>query len=224
MAGLTRRAIVDAAFELLAEGGTDAITARALAARLGVRPGALYYHVADMAALADEMATVMMRELVLPDADADAAAEAHPADVGWRVFLREAAHHIRSVLLRYREGAKLFSGTYLTDDEAIGSMERPLQVLTAAGFEPSEALRSFQTLHAFVIGHVIEEQHRAEAPERYAKAHRHRRIDAERFPLTDATSDTFLGDPQEAFDWGVDVVIAGISARRGEAERLRHQQ
>ena len=40
---LTRGAIVDAAFEQLAETGLDGITARALAARLGVRAGALYY-------------------------------------------------------------------------------------------------------------------------------------------------------------------------------------
>ncbi|WP_291049575.1 TetR/AcrR family transcriptional regulator C-terminal domain-containing protein [Herbiconiux sp.] len=207
MAGLTRGAIVEAAFELLAEGGTAAITARALAGRLGVRPGALYYHVPDMAALSDEMATVIMRELMLPGADA-----AHP-NAEWRPFLRDSAQHIRRVLLRYREGAKLFSGTYLTDDDALGSMEAPLRVLTEAGFGLVDALRSFQTLYAFVIGHVIEEQHRAATPERYSAALRHQRIDAERFPLTDAANEAFLGDADEAFDWGVDIILAGIAIR-----------
>lgn len=204
MAKLTRAAIVDAAFALLAEGGTAAITARALAERLGVRAGALYYHLPDMTALSDEMATVIMRELMLGEV----------TDGDWRAFLRDSAAHIRSVLLRYRDGAKLFSGTYLTDDEAIGSMEVPLRVLTAAGFELSEALRSFQTLYGFVIGHVIEEQHRAATPERYTAALRHRRIDAERFPLTDAANEAFLSPPDAAFAWGVDTIIAGIAARR----------
>jgi TetR/AcrR family tetracycline transcriptional repressor len=209
MAKLSREAIVDAAFELLAEGGTAAITARALADRLGVRAGALYYHLPDMTALSDEMATVIMRELTIGEAGAG----------DWRDFLREAAAHIRTVLLRYREGAKLFSGTYLTDDEAIGSMEIPLRVLTTAGFELEEALRSFQTLYGFVIGHVIEEQHRAATPERYSAALRHRRIDAERFPLTDAANDTFLGPSADAFDWGVQTIVAGIAARHDASPR-----
>jgi TetR/AcrR family tetracycline transcriptional repressor len=210
MAGLTREAIVDAAFELLAEGGTAAITARALAGRLGVRAGALYYHVPDMAALSDEMATAIMRELILPEPG-----QQIPAP-DWRDFLDDSAHHIRRVLLRYREGAKLFSGTYLTDDDAIGSMEVPLRVLTDAGFDLDGALRSFQTLYAFVIGHVIEEQHRAAIPERYSAASRHRRIDAERFPLTDAANEAFLGAAQDAFDWGVDTIVAGIASRSPE--------
>ncbi|NQX13239.1 TetR/AcrR family transcriptional regulator C-terminal domain-containing protein [Microbacteriaceae bacterium VKM Ac-2855] len=204
MAKLSRAAIVDAAFELLAEGGTAAITARALAERLGVRAGALYYHVPDMAALSDEMATAIMRELVVGET----------TETDWQVFLRDTADRIRSVLLRYRDGAKLFSGTYLTDDDAIGSMEVPLRVLTRAGFPVTDALRAFQTLYAFVIGHVIEEQHRAATPERYAAALRHRRIDVARFPLTDAANDAFLSPPDEAFAWAVDTIVAGIAARR----------
>ncbi|KQQ00010.1 MULTISPECIES: TetR/AcrR family transcriptional regulator C-terminal domain-containing protein [unclassified Rathayibacter] len=204
MAKLTRDAIVEAAFDLLAEGGLAAITARALAERLGVRAGALYYHLPDMAALADEMATVMMREMVR--------AEIPPGD--WQDVVRATAAHLRAVLLRYRDGARLFSGTYLIDDEAIGSMEVPLTRLTDAGFALIDALRAMQTLTAFVTGSVIEEQHRASAPERYTAARRHQRIDAERFPLTDAVSEAFVGAPDEAFAWGVETLVAGLAARR----------
>lgn len=206
MAGLTRDAIVRTAFELLAEGGTDAITARALAARLGVRPGALYYHLPDMAALSDEMATVIMRELIVAEPGG-------PETLDWQDFLRQVARHIRAVLLRYRDGAKLFSGTYLTDDEAIGSMEVPLRVLTRSGFELVDALRAFQTLYGFVIGHVIEEQHRAATPDRYQAALRQRRIDARKYPLTAAANEAFLGSAEAAFEWSVEAIINGIAAR-----------
>ncbi|ROQ59096.1 TetR family transcriptional regulator [Rathayibacter sp. PhB152] len=209
MAKLTKDGIVTAAFTLLAEGGLGAITARALADRLGVRAGALYYHLPDMSALADEMATVMMREVI---AGRDIAVT---SSSNWQQFLRGSAAHLRDVLLRYRDGARLFSGTYLTDDEAIGSMELPLRHLTDAGFELEEALRAMQTLTAFVTGSVIEEQHRLAAPERYTAARRHQRVDAERFPLTDAASDTFIESREATFTWGVDVLIAGLASRKG---------
>ncbi|MBD0283747.1 MAG: helix-turn-helix transcriptional regulator, partial [Thermoleophilaceae bacterium] len=46
-AGLSRDRVLAAAHELLADGGLDALTMRALAERLGVRPNALYSHVAS---------------------------------------------------------------------------------------------------------------------------------------------------------------------------------
>lgn len=41
------------------------MTARAVAAQLGVRPSALDHHLPDMATLLDQMATAMRRDLVL---------------------------------------------------------------------------------------------------------------------------------------------------------------
>jgi TetR/AcrR family transcriptional regulator, tetracycline repressor protein len=44
---LTKAAIVQAALDLLDEAGTDGLTLRALASRLGVQAPALYWHVAS---------------------------------------------------------------------------------------------------------------------------------------------------------------------------------
>jgi len=200
VARLTRSAIVEAAFAQLAEGGLTSITARRLAERLGVQAGALYYHLPDMAALQDEMATVIVQELN----------DAPVVDLPWDDFLRASAAHVRRVLLSYRDGAAIFSGTYLTDDAALGSMEAPLRTLTSAGFTLADAVRALQTLAAFVTGYVIEEQHRLGAPERYTAALRHARIDASVYPLSDAASEVFLDD---TFDWGVDALVAGIAVR-----------
>ena len=216
MAGLSRNAIVAAAFELLDEGGLAAITARAVAARLGVKPGALYYHVSDMGALRDEMATVIMRELTIRDFDSlHMIGEPHSIvdHAAWRTVLARMATHVRSVLLRYRDGAKLFSGTMLTDDETIGSMEIPLVALSRGGFELVDALRAIQTLYNFVIGYVIEEQHRSMNPDPYDPDNRRRHIDVERFPLTAAVNLAFSVMDDEGFSWGVETVIEGIASR-----------
>jgi AcrR family transcriptional regulator len=56
-AAATRRALVDAAAELLDEGGPDAVTLRAVGARAGVSRGAPYGHFADKDQLLGAVAT-----------------------------------------------------------------------------------------------------------------------------------------------------------------------
>lgn len=209
-AGLTRDAIVDAAFGLLAEGGLEAITARALAGRLGVRAGALYYHLPDMAALRDEMATRVLRRLMQ---GADQA-----AGMDWRTLLRSAAHGSRGVLLEYPDGARLVAGTYLTDDDVLRAMETPLSALVAEGFTALDAQRALSTVNAFVTGYVIEEQERHEVghhDERYRADQRRARLDPQAQPLSYAVSAEVAELPPDTFDWGVEAIVAGIAARLG---------
>ena len=203
---LTREVIVDAAFELLAEGGLEAITARALALRLGVQAGALYYHLRDMAALRDEMATRIVRRLM---------SEAGQAiGMDWRTLLRSLAHRERALLLEYREGARVVSGTFLTDDETLRTIETPLSALVAEGFSPVDAQRAISTMNAFVIGHVIEEQQRREAGEtRYTVEQRRARLDPIEQPLSYAVSAEVVDLPEETFTWGVEALIAGIASQ-----------
>lgn len=201
---LNRQAIVDAAFELLAEGGLEGITARALAARLGVQAGALYYHLRDMAALRDEMASRIIGRLM---SDANQA-----TGMDWRSLLRSLAHRERAVLLEYRDGARVVSGTYLIDDEALRAIEVPLAALVAEGFAPIDAQRALQTMNAFVIGHVIEEQQRREATGTgYTAAQRQARLDPSAQPLSYAVSAEVVELPEESFTWGVEALVAGIA-------------
>lgn len=209
MARLSREGIVDAAFELLAAEGLDGITARALGERLGVRAGALYYHLRDMRELQDEMATRIVGKIV-PDADG------MPGE--WRELLRAGGHRIRSTLLSYRDGAKLVSGTTLTDDTTLRRLEEPLRALVDRGFAPLDAQRAFEALNAYVTGFVIEEQHRRPTPEHpgtITAAARRDRLDPDAQPLSYALSDEVALLPEESFEWGLEALIAGIGARTG---------
>src|SRR5580765_6523898 len=51
----TRRAILDAAGELLATGGEDGLSIREVCARAGVTPPTVYHHFGDKAALVDRV-------------------------------------------------------------------------------------------------------------------------------------------------------------------------
>lgn len=204
---LSRDVIVAAAFAELEVGGLAGLTARSLAARLGVQPGALYHHVRDMATLRDEMATALTRDMFTTGA-----ATASP--VGWREMIEQFARTMRTVLLGHRDGARLFSGTRLTDPALIAAQEEPLRRLTGQGFTIDEAVLTFQTVRAFVTGHVIEEQHRAEAaaanPDAYSPSLRAAQA-PESAVLVRASSARTFGDPDEAFEWGLRAVIRGIA-------------
>ena len=57
---VSREIAARTALELVAAGGLDALTVRALAGELGVRAPALYWHFAHKRALLDEMTDVLL--------------------------------------------------------------------------------------------------------------------------------------------------------------------
>ncbi|TDQ54982.1 TetR family transcriptional regulator [Actinorugispora endophytica] len=158
-----------AALELLNEEGMDALTVRALASRLGVKAPALYWHVRDKRELLDEMSTVVMRRVT------DALSGIAPG-AGWRDDVAAYARVLRSEYLLYRDGARIFSGTRISDPEVVKAKEPWLARLTAAGFTLAEADDALDLVTAFVIGFVIEEQERGQPvgadPDRYSLAGR----------------------------------------------------
>lgn len=203
-AGLDRAAIVRATLELLDEGGLDAVTARALAARLGVRAGALYYHLPDMRTLLDETATVLLREML----DDPIRPE------GWEELLRGMADRMRAVLRRHRDGARVFAGSRVTDAGLLPAMEVPLSVLTAAGLAVDEAFWAMQTVLHYTVGFVIEEQHRLDdEPAAYRPEVRLAHIDADAAPLTAAATGAMTSSADRQFAFGVDLLIGGVAAR-----------
>lgn len=75
-AGLTRAAVLAAARDLLAAGGVEALTMRALARRLAVAPNAIYSHVRDKTQLVDALLDDLLAEVETPSPDAADPAEA----------------------------------------------------------------------------------------------------------------------------------------------------
>src|SRR5580692_12581970 len=150
-AGLTKASIVQAALDLLDEAGMDGLTVRALASRLGVQAPALYWHVRSKQALLDEMATQIWRQI------GDVMAGL-PADLPWREVMRTYAAAVRAELLGYRDGAKAFSGTTLTDPDVVRRQEVTFASLTRQGFTLRDAALALVLLHDFAIGFCVEEQ------------------------------------------------------------------
>lgn len=139
-AGLSARAVVDAAAELADREGLDAVTLARLAADAGVRPPSLYAHVAGLDDLRRRLAIRGTREL---------AAAMREAATG-----RSGADALRAVAAALRDYARSHPGTYLAaqrapaadDAEALAAGSDAVDVLTAvlAGY----GLTGDDTIHA----------------------------------------------------------------------------
>ena len=186
---------MQAAFGLLDDAGMDGLTVRALAARLGVKAPALYWHVASKQALLDEMATQVWRQV----GDAMAAL---PGDLPWRELMTTYPAVMREALLAHRDGAKAFSGTTLTDPEVVRRQEVTFARLVSQGFTLHAATWSLLLLHYFTIGACVEEQATAQAigsgDERYS-LHRRAEMIGPGAPLAAQAGEVIFGDPETRF-------------------------
>jgi TetR/AcrR family tetracycline transcriptional repressor len=203
---LDREKVVRAALRLLDKVGLEGLTLRRLAGELRVQAPALYWHFKNKQELLDEMAT---RVLV------DAIGSMLPGKHGdWSDWARYFGKEMRRMLLRHRDGAKMFSGTYLTDNTAFEPMEAALRRFVDAGFSVEDALCAFKTIYCYTVGFTIEEQAVCPKPgkrdPRYDLTKRAQRIDAKRFPLALVAGEEMYNF-DERFEKGLQVIIRGLT-------------
>ncbi|MFP5069554.1 TetR family transcriptional regulator [Pseudonocardia nantongensis] len=144
--GLTRDRIVDAAYTVLDEQGLSGLSMRRVAQDLDVRPGALYYHVANKQELLAEVATRILGD----GGDGPTAPDA-----------RSAAGELRDALRRVRDGAEVVSFVLAFRPEGLAP-SRTFPGLFADRLGPRQARWAARTLVHYVLGAVAEEQNRAE--------------------------------------------------------------
>ena len=205
---LDRPIILHHAFELLNEAGLEGLTLRRLAGRLNVKAPAIYWHFKNKRDLLDEMATQVLRESIEKSASLDKLSD-------WREWAAASYVGLRKILLRYREGAKMFSGTYLTDAELFAPMEANLRRMTDAGFTLRQAVVGLGALYSYTVGFVIEEQATQLAPgepnPQYDLAARERRVNKDLYPLASAAGTEMFLNHDERFADGVTVILTGLA-------------
>lgn len=206
---LDRKLIVRQAFAVLNEAGLEGLTLRKLASRLKVQAPALYWHFKSKRDLLDEMATEVLRR-------SRAKSSAFSAVEDWTEWASATYSSLRKTLLAYRDGAKMFSGTYLTDVALYAPMEASLRRLTDAGFTLQQAIVGLSTLYSYTIGFVIEEQATELAPGRpnpqYDLARREKRVNKELYPLAAAAGPEMFSKRETRFSEGLALIVAGMAA------------
>lgn len=190
--GITRDAVIDAALELLAQGGLHALAMRRIAGALGVQQSALYWYFENkqqiLAAVADRLLDAV--EPVVADGGA------------WSEAAIEQASRLRAELRRYPDGAELVATAYAFRLGAKRPFEQFAAVLGqgGAGLASDQADIAAAVLFHFVLGYVTDEQQRRQAAE----------LGAIR-----ATPDPDEGEATRRFAEGVRVIVAGVEARSG---------
>ncbi|MFD5468324.1 TetR/AcrR family transcriptional regulator C-terminal domain-containing protein [Kitasatospora sp. NPDC127059] len=155
---LHREDVITAALELLDEVGLERLTTRALTERLGVAPGALYWHVRSKRELLAAMADAVVAPVfTTPDSGADT----RGAGAGWAGRTRAFAHRLRGALLERRDGARLVSGYLVPGAATLGAVEEGLALMRAEGLALGQAAVLGHAVTSYVIGFVLQEQARS---------------------------------------------------------------
>jgi AcrR family transcriptional regulator len=141
-----RQQILDAALAIADERGLDAITMRAVAARVGVTAMALYPHVRSKEDLLDGLVGRLLTELSLPDT-------AKP----WPDRMREIARSARDIAGRHPAVMPLLFTRPAVTLDAVRVVDAIYQVLLDAGVPDHEVARVERLVSTFVLGYAISE-------------------------------------------------------------------
>jgi TetR/AcrR family transcriptional regulator, tetracycline repressor protein len=213
--GLDRSKLAAVGLQLLNETGLDGLTLRRLAAEIGVQAPAIYWHFRSKQELLDHMATAVLGQF---------AAEANlPPGLRWDRRMIESGRALRRILLRYRDGAKMVSGTRLMDTALYTPMEASLRALAAAGFTQCQSVVALSTLACYVFGFVIEEQAVFPEPgvrdEFYDIEARSRRMENQGLPLARRAGRQLFSNFDRRFERGLKLIVAGMTEERKTRRR-----
>ncbi|GAA4892444.1 TetR/AcrR family transcriptional regulator [Tessaracoccus lubricantis] len=157
---LSRAAIVDAGLTILDEYGLGDLSMRRVADALGVQAGALYYHVPNkqslLAAIADQILSSLptLPERVTSDDGGPGRVE------GTQRHLTSWAHDLRAALLTHRDAAELVASSHALGLGSVDPTAEGRDLLARTGHPEPEA--TVAALLHLVLGHVVEEQTRAQ--------------------------------------------------------------
>lgn len=198
---LTREQVVAEGRRLVNQQGVDALSMRALAQRLGVSTMALYNHVGGKQDLMDGIAQAVVEELRLPAVTGD-----------WQERLRVIFRALRKICLANPRTIPLIERAEVLP-AIFRPMEAALAALKHAGIKLQEGMRAYFLLTNFTLGQVsyeIRGPFRGLDP---AEAVRDRTILPDDFPLVARAVSGGDWDFDAAFEFGLQIIIAGLAAR-----------
>ena len=139
--------ITDAALEVVATEGYDALTIRRVAAVLGTGPSSLYAHIVNKDDIDDLLIGRLYAEVVLPEPD--------PAT--WRAQLLDVFTRIRDLYLAYPGISRAALAMLPTNLETLRVQEGLFAILLAGGIEPRTAAWALDALSLYTSAYALEQ-------------------------------------------------------------------
>lgn len=213
---LTRERVVAEAVTFIGSDGIDAMSMRALAARLGVVPGSLYRHVRNKEQLFD---------LVLDEALAE-------VDLGvdhslaWADRVKILAHRLRAVLEDHPGIAGLLKTRDPLGPHSLALADAFLATLHEAGLPDRETGLAFSLVYDYTIGFALSSprsvnEQRVRNSATRAKLHAFlRSLPDDRFPALAALGEyVWLDNRDQRFTVGLETLVDGLEAARRRRRR-----
>jgi AcrR family transcriptional regulator len=198
---LTLEVIVDAAAQLIATEGYDALNMRRLAQECGVGVMTLYGYVRTKDELLQALADRLFHLVELPD----------DASLPWPERVATVQRSVRAVFLEHPELVPITAGNRLDGMGAYRGAEYLFAALQEAGLSGAHVVHAFDALVSFTLGFVQREvgADRADAS-LLPGLHR---LPREQYPrVIELAGHMATRDTDAAFEAGLQLLIAGIAA------------
>ena len=193
---------MDATLRRVDAGGLDAVSMRSVAEALGTGPASLYAHVAGKEELLSLVIERLAGEVHLPEPDPER----------WQEQIKELVREMHAVLLAHRDLARVSLGTLPLGEAALQLTDRMIEILTLGGLPKQVIAYAVDLLPLYAAATAYEQSLSAtEDGERYRDevAAYLAALPPDRFPHLAALGH---GDPGERFEFGLDVLVAGLAA------------
>jgi TetR/AcrR family transcriptional regulator, tetracycline repressor protein len=204
---VNREMVARAGLRLLNEVGLEQLTLRSLGSELKVQAATIYWHFKSKEELIDEMATMVLAEgsrLLVPARESS----------DWSVWAATFGTGLRKTLLAYRDGARMVSGTRLTNTEYMKTAERIGGKLVESGLTVRQAVVLMSTIYNYTLSFVMEEQavypRPGERSPQYDIAKRNARLDPEEFPLSRQSGAILFDRFDRRYKEGLDLILRGV--------------
>ncbi len=213
---LTRERVVAEALTVIATDGADALSMRALAARLGVVPGALYRHVRSKEQL---------RDLVVDEVLAEVDTRAGHA-LSWTEQVKTLARRLRAVLEDHPGIAALLKTRDPLGPHSLALAEAFLTSLQQAGLPAQQTALAFSLIYDYTLGFALSDRTTVNEQRVHDPAIRHqlhaffRSLPADRFPALAALGEHVWADNRDRrFTASLDTLVRGLDAARSRPGR-----
>jgi AcrR family transcriptional regulator len=143
---LTRERVLIGALAVADAGGAGSLTIRSLAEHLGVKPMAIYYHVANKGEILDGILDLVFSEIELPAVDGE-----------WRHEMERRAHSARRVLRRHPWAITLLQSTTAPGPATLRHHDALIGTLRGAGFSVEMTAHAYALLDSYVYGFALSE-------------------------------------------------------------------
>ena len=206
---LTRERVVTEALTVISTNGVDALSMRALAARLGVVPGALYRHVRSKEQLRDLVVDGVLAEI---DCQAD-------HSLTWTEQVKMLAHRLRAVLEDHPGIAGLLKTRDPLGPHSLALAEAFLAPLQSAGLPEQETALAFSLIYDYTLGFALSDRTTVNERRVQDTAVRHqlhaffRSLPADRFPALAAIGEyVWANNRDERFTTSLETLVGGLQA------------